>query len=534
MSHRRIDATFAAFAACAAFAAFAVACALALSGCAGPTSSAGDPETSTRLASVDAQTLAALRKQIPPPPDDAILLTPNFPLRNGPWVVRKERYAWLPPGTRLTLKGNTWVVPEGTRLWKDFYYREQGMSSAVLIERRLLVKVPIAAAPDGWMFLTSWRSGGVDLDSRLGTVVLESPRIGAFALDPSQPLPVNDYPSEARISIAGRARYVFPGKRNCTVCHGGAAAFYPQARGSLSSSTSSAAGATSDQGRDPVLAFSLHPAGMNARTREALQQRGWLDVSDAQALTKETTFGPEEPLQHKFVGSLRNNCLSCHNDGPRAPGRLGAFRLDPNKAYGRAELLKLLGVPGAAGARLVDVSAPTASEFLRRLHGDGRAQMPPQEGGVPGVDEELADLFSSWIHTQAGSRAYKPRKGVIECPDGFERLSIGTAGAQVCTDGINLLGPFTKAMRDVCLKEGGGSEACVKETWEFKFGLSIRGEGVCPQGANFDASTGYCVEGTDVFGPFPAWVQQRCVDAVKGGSACLKSRWALAALKASL
>jgi hypothetical protein len=123
--------------------------------------------------------------------------------------------------------------------------------------------------------------------------------------------------------------------------------------------------------------------------------------------------------------------------------------------------------------------------------------------------------------------------GVVACPAGYAVLAVGRDGGRVCSDGTNVLGPFTRGMVEKCRAFGGGP-ACDTDRWAQAFALSLRGDGVCPAGASLDyRDTGYCVEGADAFGPFPPAMVERCV-AGGGGAPCHKSRWSYAFMRGIL
>lgn len=114
--------------------------------------------------------------------------------------------------------------------------------------------------------------------------------------------------------------------------------------------------------------------------------------------------------------------------------------------------------------------------------------------------------------------------GAIECPSGFALRTVGTAGGRVCVGPLGILGPFTSVMFQKCLAWGGGDAACASNIWDERLALSARGVDLCPDGASFDTTTGYCAEGIHAFGPFPKALVNECV-AQAGGPACFSARW---------
>lgn len=137
-----------------------------------------------------------------------------------------------------------------------------------------------------------------------------------------------------------------------------------------------------------------------------------------------------------------------------------------------------------------------------------------------------------------------PTSGELFCPPGTQaNVSLG-----MCLDADNAYGPFTKQMIDACANAGGGG-ACqatrqftidghdiAVPRWGRDFAIALRGTGPCMAGAQRDtAFPAYCVEeagqsasgNSEVYGPFPVDLVERCVDA-GGGGACYANRWGYA------
>jgi hypothetical protein len=70
--------------------------------------------------------------------------------------AEKRRWIWLPPGTSIdTSRMDSWVFPEGTRLWKEF------TRAGVRVETRLLAKV--GPRDEDWIGLAYlWNADGSD------------------------------------------------------------------------------------------------------------------------------------------------------------------------------------------------------------------------------------------------------------------------------------------------------------------------------------------------------------------------------------
>ena len=113
----------------------------------------------------------------------------------------------------------------------------------------------------------------------------------------------------------------------------------------------------------------------------------------------------------------------------------------------------------------------------------------------------------------------------IACPAGYTLTNVGTQGGKYCTDGTNVWGPFTEGMIQKCLSWGGGDAACRSNRWYKQLALDARGTALCPIGAFFDTGTGYCAEGSNAFGPFPAALIAKCEAAGGGSAACNSARW---------
>lgn len=114
--------------------------------------------------------------------------------------------------------------------------------------------------------------------------------------------------------------------------------------------------------------------------------------------------------------------------------------------------------------------------------------------------------------------------GEIVCPAGYSLLKVGQLGGQVCENGTDVLGPFTKAMVEKCKIWGGGG-GCESDKWSKRLALSARGTGLCPLGATYDSQTTYCVEGADAFGPFPPDLVDACLRSGGGEDTCKSARW---------
>lgn len=122
--------------------------------------------------------------------------------------------------------------------------------------------------------------------------------------------------------------------------------------------------------------------------------------------------------------------------------------------------------------------------------------------------------------------------GRIECPDDYELETINAAGGRLCINAQtgDAWGPFTQGMVDKCNAWGGGS-ACDTDRWHRNLAVTAYGSGSCPEGAHKDGPTGYCVEGTDAFGPFPRKMVDTCIEKGGGANACNSARWNLSFMR---
>ena len=121
----------------------------------------------------------------------------------------------------------------------------------------------------------------------------------------------------------------------------------------------------------------------------------------------------------------------------------------------------------------------------------------------------------------------EPAYGRIECPTSYRLQSINAGGGRLCINDTNdAWGPFTRGMVDKCLSWGGG-DACHTDRWARDLAVAAYGGGKCPAGATQDAKTGYCVEGSDGFGPFPRAMIDVCIEKGGGEAACNSARWNL-------
>jgi peptidoglycan/xylan/chitin deacetylase (PgdA/CDA1 family) len=118
--------------------------------------------------------------------------------------------------------------------------------------------------------------------------------------------------------------------------------------------------------------------------------------------------------------------------------------------------------------------------------------------------------------------------GRIECPNGYHLQTINGGGGRLCINPQtnDAWGPFTRGMVQKCKSWGGGG-ACDTDRWSRNLAVTAYGQGSCPEGASLDGTTGYCVEGSDAFGPFPRRMIDTCIQKQGGTHACNSARWNL-------
>lgn len=331
---------------------------------------------------------------LPPPPLDAQPFEIRFPLRNGKNVPVKKRWVWVPPGQSISFKldsSGTYQAhfPVGTKLWKDFYL--ESSAGVFLVERRMTVKVDEQESSNGgWVFLTShtmpetsWTYNDL-FPWNLKVVTLENENSKQMFFKPDDWLPVQDRFASTHLELKGKSapqsNYVFPGMKNCSYCHNGAAAAFSQ-----------------NESSPKVLAFGIHP--------DNLTESSWQQLLKSNTVTFDTlssNLNEQDELTREFLGVMRNNCLTCHNSVKSAAASHTSFRLDPNKNYTKEELLKefsqMSGRFGSLGHTLVTPGDPERSEIILRMKGvAGRLRMPPPDGGVPDEDTEFIALVEKWI-----------------------------------------------------------------------------------------------------------------------------------------
>lgn len=280
--------------------------------------------------------------------------SPQYPL----WTdgALKMRWIQLPEGSKInTAKGDNWIFPNGTKLWKEFSFK--GPDGIIRrIETRLMEKLQ-----DGtWNFSTYlWNEEETD-----ATLVPESG--------------VPNY-----YQINQEVTYDIPPKTACIFCH-------------------------QQKGFDPVLGFSalqispvrdpdaIHgtPLPLDMTTLEELQANDL--VTHHVSKWPQIAESKENPLQKRIFGYFYGNCASCHNPQGSIPmfnlkneeailedtiGKLTRFYKIPNMQDGETFYIK----PGNLDA----------SAILYRMKATDSHRMPVI--GTKIVDELAVEILEDYI-----------------------------------------------------------------------------------------------------------------------------------------
>ena len=105
------------------------------------------------------------------------------------------------------------------------------------------------------------------------------------------------------------------------------------------------------------------------------------------------------------------------------------------------------------------------------------------------------------------------------CPKPFEYQK----DTSLCQYGVNVLGPFTPKMEELCIKYEGG-DPCLHNVWDIQMVLDIKNGEKCSPGTFYDETRGYCSNGEEIYGPFKNKHVQQCIEK-KGGMACRTLKW---------
>lgn len=303
-----------------------------------------------------------------PPPSrlsDTGCMDPADPTRPGPGLIPydinvpfwsngadKQRGFALPDDTTIAVDAaGDFVFPVGAVAVKSFTFRGR------LVETRLLMH----ASPGTWSgFSYEWNAAGDD--------ALLVPGSGKT------------------VSVDG-APYVYPARRQCLVCHTGAAG--------------RTLGLEIQQLNRPL----RYPAtGLRANQLSTYAAIGLLSAplpaAPAALPALPRTDDPSRSLHDRSRAYLHSNCAGCHRPGGTGGG---AIRLDyaaDDDATGLCGLPPSRGDLGVDGARLLLPGDPSKSILSLRLATVGAGAMPPL--AKTAADPLGVALIDAWIESLAG------------------------------------------------------------------------------------------------------------------------------------
>jgi hypothetical protein len=297
------------------------------------------------------------------PAPGVLAFVPQYPLWSD--GALKRRWVFIPPGESIDGSDpDNWVLPAGTRLWKELAFGERGTE---LVETRYLEKL----ANGSFRFATYlW-------DSALGDAVL-APESGV---------------SDVHALPEGKS-HDLPGRADCRVCHEGR--------------TTSVLGFNALQlspDRDP-LAPHAEPVPAGAVDLRSLVERGLLRGFPRELLEKPPRIVASSALARAAQGYLFGNCSGCHN----ASGPLAKLGLDfdqplttPSREPSYVGAPSRFRLPGERASLRVAAGRPEQSAVWFRMQSRAPiAQMPPL--GTELVDRDGLRLISGWITSLATHR----------------------------------------------------------------------------------------------------------------------------------
>jgi hypothetical protein len=288
---------------------------------------------------------------------------PQYPLWSD--GATKRRWVSIPAGESIDGSDpDNWVLPAGTRLWKELSFGEREPER---VETRYLEKLP-----DG-----TFRFATYLWESALGDAVL-APEAGV---------------SDVHALSEGKS-HDLPGRADCRVCHEGR--------------TTSVLGFNALQlspDRDP-LAPHAEPVPEGAVNLTSLVERGLLRGFPRELLQKPPRIVASSALARAAQGYLFANCSGCHN----ASGPLAELGLDfdqsvaaPSHEPTYVGAPSRFRLPGERASLRVARGRPEQSAVWFRMQSRALiAQMPPL--GTKLVDRDGLRLISGWITSLATHR----------------------------------------------------------------------------------------------------------------------------------
>lgn len=292
---------------------------------------------------------------------------PQYPLWSD--GLLKSRWVYLPSGTVIDgTDPYAWVLPAGTRFWKEFRLGERK------VETRMLWK---ASEERGWVYASyMWNEAGTEA-----------------VLADEQGVP-------GVVDMAAGRRYDIPSRSDCAACHGESRAGGPLGFNALQLSPD----------RDPH-ALHAEPVTHGMVTLAGLVEGRLLAPAARELLEQPPRIVAASPATRSVLGYLAANCGVCHN----GRGDIAAF--GPTIRYrdlltdGDAVARGLIGqatrwqLPGRAdGATvLVQPGAPEHSALLARMRSRApSSQMPPLGTVIP--DQHAIEAVRQWIASELGGR----------------------------------------------------------------------------------------------------------------------------------
>lgn len=286
--------------------------------------------------------------------------TPQYPLWSDGLV--KRRWVYLPPGGAIDGSNeHEWVLPVGTKFWKEF---ARG-------ERRVETRFSWRASETEWVFATYvWNEDGTD----------------AVRVDDGVP---------GALSLTGGRRHDIPSRADCAACHG-TPATAPLGFTALQLSPD----------RDP-LAVHAEPVSSGMITLEDLVEAGRLTGARDDIVSRPPRIRTDDAATRAMLGYLVGNCGACHNGRGEIAALGPIIRVSDLVEDGDAVARSLIGQPtrwqrpGAPDGEtvLVEPGSPeTSALFLRMKSRRPSSQMPPL--GTVVRDDAAVALVRAWIETR--------------------------------------------------------------------------------------------------------------------------------------
>jgi cytochrome c553 len=285
--------------------------------------------------------------------------SPQYPL----WTdgAAKMRWVYLPPGATIDASNpDDWVLPAGTRFWKEFAFGTRK------VETRMLWKV----SNTRWLSASyAWNDEQTDA-----------------TLAPAEGVP-------AVADVAPGRRHSIPAVSDCAACHESGGRVRPLGFDALQLSPD----------RDPN-AIHGEPLAPGMVTLRTLVEEGVLTPPHAEWDRNPPRIRTSHPVTRSVLGYLVVNCGSCHNGNGEIAALGPVIRRSELVRDGDAVAASFAGsrtkwqVPGVADGQsvLVDPSSPDTSAILVRMRSRSpSSQMPPL--GTVVRDREAVEAIAGWI-----------------------------------------------------------------------------------------------------------------------------------------